>query len=419
LTDLPNQTLLYDRVRQRVKTEQREGRVTAFILLDLERFQGINDSLGRAVGDKLLREVARRLQASVRGEDTVARVSADKFVVVMAEVQSTTDLARSLRDRVLGIFREPLAVAGQTLRLSAKAGVALAPTDGATPETLHSNAEAALKKAKSGSDRFVFYSPEMNASVAESLTIENKLRTALEEENFVLYYQPKIALPHRRIIGLEALMRWNDPELGLVPPAKFISILEKTGLIIDAGRWALFQVALDCRRWVGQGLKPLPVALNVSPVQLRHRDFVNTVMEAAREADRANGVLDLEITESVIMENFDETIHKLQILRSAGVSVAVDDFGTGYSSLAYVARLPIRGLKIDRSFVTNMTQSQESLAIVRSVISLAHSLKLEVIAEGVETEQQAAILEELSCDQLQGYLFSRPVPSTDIPRLLK
>jgi EAL domain-containing protein (putative c-di-GMP-specific phosphodiesterase class I) len=259
----------------------------------------------------------------------------------------------------------------------------------------------------------------MNASVAESLTIENKLRTALEEENFVLYYQPKIALPHRRIIGLEALMRWNDPELGLVPPAKFISILEKTGLIIDAGRWALFQVALDCRRWVGQGLKPLPVALNVSPVQLRHRDFVNTVMEAAREADRANGVLDLEITESVIMENFDETIHKLQILRSAGVSVAVDDFGTGYSSLAYVARLPIRGLKIDRSFVTNMTQSQESLAIVRSVISLAHSLKLEVIAEGVETEQQAAILEELSCDQLQGYLFSRPVPSTDIPRLLK
>jgi EAL domain-containing protein (putative c-di-GMP-specific phosphodiesterase class I) len=336
----------------------------------------------------------------------------------MVEVNSTTDIAHSLRHRVLDIFREPIEAPGQTLRLSAKAGVALAPLDGATPEVLHSNAEAALKRAKQVSDPFVFYSPDMNASVAESLTLENKLRTALDRRHFVLYYQPKVALPHRRISGLEALIRWNDPELGLVQPVKFIAILEKTGLILDAGRWALSQVAVDCQQWVGQGLKPPPVAVNVSPVQLKHQDFVTTVLDAVRRAHNADGALELEITESVIMENLEETIHKLQALRGAGVNVSVDDFGTGYSSLAYVARLPIHGLKIDRSFVSKMTDSQESLAIVRSVISLAHSLRLEVIAEGVETEEQAAALEELSCDQMQGYLFSRPVPPTDVPGLL-
>jgi diguanylate cyclase (GGDEF)-like protein/PAS domain S-box-containing protein len=418
LTELPNQTLLYDRVAQQLKTATRDGRVTAFILLDLERFHGINDSLGRAVGDKLLQEVGRRLRASVRSEDTVARVSSDKFAVVMVEVNSTTDIAHSLRYRVLNIFREPIKTSRQALRLSAKAGVALAPDDGDTPEVLHSNAEAALKRAKQVSDPFVFYSPDMNASVAESLTLENKLRTALDKRHFVLYYQPKVVLPHRKISGLEALIRWNDPELGLVPPAKFISILEKTGLILDAGRWALSQVAVDCRQWVGQGLSPPPVAVNVSPVQLKHKDFVTTVLEAVHRAHNAHGALELEITESVIMENLEETIHKLQALRGAGVNVSVDDFGTGYSSLAYVARLPIHGLKIDRSFVSKMTDSRESLAIVRSVISLAHSLRLEVIAEGVETEEQAAALEGLSCDQLQGYLFSRPVPPTDIPGLL-
>ena len=416
LTDLPNQSLLYDRVRQQISAMHRGGRVTAFILLDLERFHEINDSLGRAVGDKLLREVARRLKASVRGEDTISRVSADKFSVLMAEVDST-DIAHSLRHRILGIFREPFSLGGQVLRLSAKAGVALAPLDGDTPEVLHSNAEAALKQAKSGGERFVFYAPDMNATVAESLTLESKLRTALEEQQFVLHYQPKIALPHRRISGLEALMRWNDPELGLVPPAKFIPILEKTGLILDAGRWALSQVALDCQEWVRQGLKPPPVAVNVSPVQLKQKDFVQIVVDAAEQTHRAEGSLQLEITETVVMENFEQTIRKLNMLRAAGVDIAVDDFGTGYSSLAYVARLPIHGLKIDRSFVMKMIESQESMAIVRSVISLAHSLKLEVIAEGVETERQAGALEELACDQLQGYLFSRPVPPREVPTL--
>jgi diguanylate cyclase (GGDEF)-like protein/PAS domain S-box-containing protein len=390
LTGLPNQALLYDRVAQHLKTATRDGKVIAFILLDLERFHDINDSLGRAAGDKLLQEVGRRLRATVRSDDTVARVSSDKFAVVMVEVNSTTDIAHSLRDRVLDIFREPIRMSGQTLRLSAKAGVALAPNDGDTPEVLHSNAEAALKRAKQVSDPFVFYSPDMNASVAESLNLENKLRTALDKRHFVLYYQPKIALPHRRISGLEALIRWK-----------------------------LSQVADDCRQWVGQGLRPPPVAVNVSPVQLKHEDFVTTVLDAVHRAHRADGALELEITESVIMENFEETIDKLQALRGTGVNVSVDDFGTGYSSLAYVARLPIHGLKIDRSFVTKMTDSQESLAIVYAVISLARSLKLNVVAEGVETEEQARQLEQLGCDQLQGYLFGRPGPREDVSALLR
>jgi EAL domain-containing protein (putative c-di-GMP-specific phosphodiesterase class I) len=264
----------------------------------------------------------------------------------------------------------------------------------------------------------LFYAPEMNARIAESLTLENKLRNALEKEQFVLYYQPKVTVRERRVTGLEALIRWQDPELGLVPPAKFIPLMEETGLILDAGRWALSQVARDCRSWSAIGVKPPRVAVNVSPIELRQKDFVDIVVEAAEKTQEADGVLDLEITESVIMENVEAMTRKLQTIRGLGVEIGVDDFGTGYSSLAYVARLPISALKVDRSFIIGMTDSADSLAIVNSVISMAHALRLKVVAEGVETEEQAALLLKLGCDEMQGYLISKPVAPEEIPRLL-
>jgi EAL domain-containing protein (putative c-di-GMP-specific phosphodiesterase class I) len=255
----------------------------------------------------------------------------------------------------------------------------------------------------------------MNARIADSLRLENRLRRALENGEMVLWYQPKVSVKTRKLTGFEALMRWQDPETGLVPPAKFIPLMEQTGLILQAGRWAMSQVARDCKLWATGGFKPPRVAVNVSPLQLRQKDFVATVVEAARKTEEAGSMLDLEITESVIMENVETIIPILQTVRGLGVEIAVDDFGTGYSSLAYIARLPIHDLKIDRSFVIGMTQSEDSLTIVKSVISLAHSLRLNVVAEGVETEEQAALLLKLGCDEMQGYLFSPPVPPAEVP----
>jgi EAL domain-containing protein (putative c-di-GMP-specific phosphodiesterase class I) len=353
-----------------------------------------------------------------RDQDTVARLGADSFAVAVSGNWKIADLAQVLDARNEAVFGRPFLAGQEELRVSATAGIVMFPGDGENPESLFANAEAALRKAKEQSARFLFYSPEMNARVAESLRLENRLRRALENGEMVLWYQPKVSVKTRRVTGLEALIRWNDPETGMVGPAKFIPLMEQTGLILDAGRWAMSQVARDCLQWTTKSLKPPPVAVNVSPIQLHQTDFVDVVLEAVEKMREAGAALDLEITESVFMENLEDTIRKLQIVRGLGVNIAVDDFGTGYSSLAYIARLPIHALKIDRSFVVGMTGNEESLVIVKSIISLAHSLKLQVVAEGVETEGQAAQLEELGCDQLQGYLFNPPVPAKDVSRLL-
>jgi EAL domain-containing protein (putative c-di-GMP-specific phosphodiesterase class I) len=254
----------------------------------------------------------------------------------------------------------------------------------------------------------------MNASVAESLRLETKLRRAIDNQELVLWYQPKVTVKTRKITGFEALMRWQDPETGMVPPGRFIPLMEQTGLILDAGRWALSQVARDCESWTKDGITSLRVAVNASPLQFRQDDFVTIVREAAHMIEEAGSALDLEITESVIMENVEAIIPNLQTMRELGVRIAVDDFGTGYSSLAYVARLPIHALKIDRSFIVGMTTHRDSLAITKAIISLAHSLRIKVVAEGVETEQQAALLDQLDCDEMQGYLISRPIPPDEI-----
>jgi len=291
------------------------------------------------------------------------------------------------------------------------------PGDGDHAEALFANAEAALKKAKATGERYLFFAPAMTERIHENLSLENKLREALEKEEFVLHYQPKVDLENRGIVGVEALIRWQSPELGLVPPMKFIPLLEETGLILQVGSWALRRAAFDHRAWAERGLKPLRAAVNVSPIQLRQRDFVRDVEHAIKEGIAPVGI-DLEITESLIMQDIRANIEKLILLRKLGVQVAIDDFGTGYSSLSYLARLPVETLKIDRSFVITMLEDPNTTTLVHTMITLAHSFQLKVVAEGVESDEQANMLRLLGCDQMQGYLFSKPLPVEALIALL-
>jgi len=417
LTELPNRSLLRDRLEQRAGAAHHDRKMFAVIMLDLEKFRIINQTLGQHAGDELLRQVARRLQDGLDETDILARSGGNSFAIVTRRADDGVALAQLLEQTLFHLHEQPFEVEGKELRVVAKAGVAVYPGDGGNADTLYRNAEAALEKAKRSGDRYLFYAPEFNARVAETLTLENKLRRALERGELVLHYQPKIELKKRRISGLEALMRWNDPDTGLVPPSKFISILEETGLILEAGRFALEQAVADSGRWKGSGLRAPRIAVNVSPIQLRQKDFVATVERALGGA--GEGVLELEITESLIMQDIEANIRKLQAVRDMGVEIAVDDFGTGYSSLAYIARLPISSLKIDRAFIINMTSNPDDLSIVSTIISLGHSLSLKIVAEGVETEEQANLLRLLKCDEFQGYLFSPAVAAGQVELLLR
>lgn len=415
LTRLPNRSLFFDRLSHQLGIATRNGATVALILIDMNRFRLINDSLGRQAGDALLSAVAKRLSSEIRQEDSIARVGSNRFALAVSGNWRAAEGAHLLEARSRTCFERTFLIGGEEMRVSASAGVAVFPADAQNPEALFANAEAALRSAQSENVPFQFYGPEMNARVAESLHLENRLKHALTNRELVLWYQPKIELRTGRLIGFEALMRWQDPDTGLVPPGKFIPLMEQTGLILDAGRWALARVSEDCASWPAiHHATPLRVAVNVSPLQLRQKDFVDTVVDAAAKTEEAGAALDLEVTESVIMHNVEAIIPKLQTIRGLGVEISIDDFGTGYSSLAYVARLPIHALKIDRSFVVGMTQSEDSLAIVRSVISLAHSLRLTVIAEGVETDEQLELLRGLNCDEVQGYLLSRPIPPDQV-----
>src|SRR6185503_9131673 len=312
----------------------------------------------------------------------------------------------------------PYLVGGNELRLAAKVGIALFPGDGDDAEALLKHAEAALRKGREGGERITFYTQDLTEQTATALTLENKLRQALRKEDFVLYYQPKVDLVSRRIVGVEALIRWQSPELGLVPPLKFIPLMEETGMILEVGAWALRRAAADHRGWVEQQLPAPRVAVNVSAVQLRQAGFVATVREAISGGVVPTGI-DLEITESLVMDDVEGNIRKLNELRAQGIEIAIDDFGTGYSSLAYLARLPVQTLKIDRAFITTMLKDPNTTTLVSTMISLAHSLRLTVVAEGVETEEQAKLLRLLRCDFMQGYLFSKPLPLDAMTALLR
>ncbi|MBI1942476.1 MAG: GGDEF domain-containing response regulator [Betaproteobacteria bacterium] len=415
LTGLANRSLLLERVHRSIQAAAQAGAKFPLLLADLERFRTVNESLGRRAGDALLRQAAARLARAV-GRNEAGRTGPDQFAAVLPAVPGRSAAARRVQALLRECFAEPFVVDGVEIGAAARAGVALYPNDGADAETLLKHAEAALRKGKDSGEHVVFYARSLTTRTAHTLTLENKLRRALRNAEFVLHYQPKVDTETRRIAGVEALIRWQSPELGLVPPMHFIPLMEETGMILKAGAWALRQAAADHARWRAMGLPAPRVAVNVSPIQLRSRDFVAMIGEALGASPQAG--LDLEVTESLVMQDIEGNMRKLREVRALGMSVAIDDFGTGHSSLAYLAKLPVQSLKIDRSFVSTMLADAAHMTLVQMIISLARSLKLTVIAEGVESEDQARMLRLLRCDELQGFLFSRPLPFGEMSALL-
>ena len=419
LTGLPNRALLEERLNQQLHLAAQNGTKVALLMSDVKRFRLINESLGRQAGDMLLREIADRCKNNWHNQTGVARIAADCFACILDEVRDETAIAHILQNVTNMITASPYSIGEEKLSISTTTGIALFPADGNDAETLFRNVETALKKAKASGDAYLFYQPAMNAKVAETLLLENRLRKAIDKEEFVLHYQPKISLATGKITGLEALIRWNDPESALIAPANFIPLLEETGMILAVGSWAIHRALTDFREWSLQELDPPRIAVNVSAIQLRKSDFVDVILDAVKTSGATPHGLDLEITESLIMDDIEGNIEKLKVFRDAGISIAIDDFGTGYSSLGYLARLPVDMLKIDRSFIDTMTENADNMTIVSTIISLAHSLGLKVVAEGVETENQSRLLKLLKCDEMQGYLFSKPVSFEIMTALLK
>ncbi len=408
LTGLANRSLFHNRLSQSLRARRGEQMLLATVLLDLERFRRINETLGRQCGDQLLQDVGLRLQSA---NDTVARIGVDMFGIFVRGARTAAEINRALDGIMEACFSEPFIVGGQELRVMCRAGVALYPGDGVDADVLLRNAEAALRRSKRSGERIVFYAREMNARVSEALAIETRLRRAIDRREFILHYQPKIALGSGRTTGAEALIRWQDAERGLIPPGLFIPVLEETGMILEVGLWVVEQAFVDLNNWAKHGARVPRVAVNVSAIQLRAKDFVDSIVEEIRCGGNRPDWLELEITESVVMGNIEESHRKLSLLRDLGVTIAIDDFGTGYSSLSYLSKLPLDSLKIDRSFVSGLSESSEAGTIVSTIISLAHGLRLKVVAEGVETLAQSNMLELLRCDEVQGYFYGRPVPS--------
>ena len=417
LTGLANRQLFFDRLAQALQAARAEKHELAVMIIDLQRFKRVNDTLGRYAGDQVLKELASRLQRTISESATPARIGGDRFAVVVPNLPGPS-MARWVDDWIVDSFAEPLVIDDIELRTTVKVGIALYPADAQSAEALFVNAEAALKRAKDASEPYLFYSPEMNARVAHRLHMESRLRKALTQTEFLLHYQPKVDLATRRIRGLEALIRWHDPEHGLISPLDFVPLLEESGLIVDVGRWVFEQAVADMRRWRSERRDVPRVAVNVSEVQLRQPNFVAGVLDALGPPQNRAAGIDVEITETMLAQNTAANVQKLLQLREAGVHVFMDDFGTGYSGLSQIAHLPLDALKIDRAFVAGMSKSAEHMAIVSAIINLAKALGISVVAEGVETEEQAARLHALGCDEAQGYLFGRPLPAEDIAKLL-
>ena len=419
LTGLPNRNLLHDRLSQAVFA-QRDVHPIAVVFLDLDHFKFINDSLGHTQGDKLLATVAERLHSTVREGDTVARIGGDEFVLILND-QTKEDVIFRAMQRILNKVSEPMAIGGRELCITCSAGVSLYPQDGPDVETLLKNADVAMYRAKErGRNNFQFYTAEMNALVNERVALEHNLRRALERNELLLYYQPKVELATGAIVGAEALLRWQHPEWGLVLPRRFITIAEETGLIVPIGEWVLRTACLQNKKWQDAGLRAITVSVNLSARQFRQESFVKTVGDILSQTCLKPEHLEIELTESMVMHNADAAIAILRGLKSLGVRLSVDDFGTGHSSLSYLKRLPIDTLKIDQSFVTHIgdQDEQDDGILAQAIISLGHTLRLKVIAEGVETEAQLKFLRMHRCDEVQGYYFGKPMPADDCARML-
>lgn len=416
LTGLANRSLLQDRLEQALLAASSHGSGTqlAVAFVDLDRFKYINDSLGHHVGDDLLRTMADRLESCVRECDTVARLGGDEFVVLLTG-HTAPDQVRNIVERMLAVVTQPWISEHGEFNVSCSIGVALYPNDGADAQTLLKHADSAMYRAKeSGRNNFQFFTRELNALMTERLAMESNLRRALERDQFVLHYQPRVDLGTGRIIGAEALIRWKLPEQGIVPPGKFIPLAEETGLIVPIGKWVLRAACAQNKAWQDAGLEPIVVSVNVSARQFRQDNLVRTVAEVLEETGLAPRYLELELTESMVMHDAAQLVAMLGELKRLGVQIAVDDFGTGYSSLSYLKRFPVDRLKVDRSFVEHLATDAEDATIVRAIIALGHNLGLKVVAEGVELPEQVDFLRLNLCDEAQGFIYCRPIESAEL-----
>ncbi len=419
LTGLPNRVLLDDRLSQAIAHAERAGEGFAVCVLDLDRFKLINDSLGHRAGDDLLKHVARRLVGIVRGADTVARLGGDEFVMILSQVASPEEADR-VAAQIIEDLRTPVMISAFEVHASVSIGVAFYPRDGRTIETLYAHADAAMYAAKQrGGSNFQYFASSMTLVTEDRVRYEADLHRALQLEQFELHYQPKVSGPARQFHSVEALIRWRHPERGLIPPDHFIPLAEESGLIVPIGEWVLREACRQARAWEDQGLPSVRVAVNVSALQFRRLSLVETVRRALADARIDAECLEIELTESAVMSHPEESIDTLERLSRMGVLVSVDDFGTGYSSMTYLRRFPIDKLKIDRSFIASLMTSADDASIVRAIISLAHGLRLKVVAEGVETAEQLAMLESLGCDQYQGYYFSPPLTAAALEALMR
>ncbi|HEY8607347.1 MAG TPA: EAL domain-containing protein [Noviherbaspirillum sp.] len=413
LTDLPNRFLLQDRLAQAIALALKHRTRTAALFLDLDRFKHVNDTLGHFIGDRLLIEIAARLKRLVRDPDTVARHGGDEFVVLMQEASDGYQAARTA-SQVLAALTEPYLIEGHEIHMTCSIGISMCPEDGEDADTIIKHAEAAMYQAKAqGRNNYQFFMRRINERAIKRFALEGSLRRAIAREESALYFQPKMDIASRQVVGAEALLRWHDRNSGPVSPAQFIPIAEESGLIIQMGEWVLRKACAQNRKWQDAGYRPMPVAVNVSAVQFRDKQFLDLVARVLHETRLPAHFLELEVTESVTMYDLELTVAVLEALKDMGVGLSIDDFGTGYSSLSYLKRFPIDTLKIDRSFVQDVTTDADSAAITRAIISMARSMNHKVIAEGVETEEQFAFLRDEGCDQVQGFFVDRPLTSTE------
>lgn len=413
LTGIPNRMLLTDRLDQACRDAERKGNLVGLLFIDIDRFKQINDSYGHSAGDAVLRKIVDRLKTSARRSDTVARLGGDEFVILMEDLTDSSDV-EIVAQRLVNLMREPIELLGHSLVATASVGIAIYPHDGIQISALLSKADSAMYEVKAnGRNGYRKYSPATAMYNPSSMIIENDLRQAIERDELVLYYQPQIELRSQEIRGVEALVRWRHPVRGLVPPGQFIPIAEESGLIVPLGDWVLREALRQTKSWMDQGMAPLRISINISALQFRQSDFPDLLNACLAEFEVDPCLVELELTESLLMQNVDGVLQTLKAIKNIGVSLAIDDFGTGFSSLSYLRRFPIDRLKIDQSFVRDIERMPVNESIARAIVALANSLSLEIIAEGIETPAEKAVLERLCCPEGQGYLFSRPIPEDE------
>lgn len=419
LTKLPNRLLLDERLKQSIKQASRIEKSLAVIFLDLDHFKHINDSFGHPLGDELLKQVSDRILHTLRGTDTIARVGGDEFIIILENIDKYENVGLTT-EKLITSFELPFQLSTNEISISASLGISLYPHDGKTAEELLRNADSAMYKAKeAGRNTFQFYTKKMTDEAYERVTIENEIRQALVNKEFILNYQPQWNLATHQLIGLEALIRWNHPEKGLIPPSKFIPVAEDSGLILQIDKWVINQACQQTKAWIESGLYNGQIAINISGIQFNRGDLQKDVKQALEKSQLPVSFLELEITEGYLMNNISKSIDQLKALKSLGVTISIDDFGTGYSSLSYLKQLPIQKLKIDQSFIRDIPSDPNDMAIANAILALGKSLDLRVIAEGVETEAQSKFLADNGCPEVQGYLYSRPLSTDKVDELLE